>query len=132
MPLNYQIDKEHRLVISTAWDVLTRQEVLLHQLQLSSDPKFNRDFFQLADLTQVTGVRDENIFLPELCIPHIFSRRSRRALIASSPLTFGLSRRFITLRAIMGGEEQMQVFKNRDEAVQWLFDEANEQFKRSA
>ena len=122
MPVNYQIDKERRLVITTAWDVLTRPEALEHMRQLSSDPDFNREFFQLLDLTRVTETREEKIFLPELCTPHIFSRRSRRAFVAASPLTFGLSRRFITVREIMGGAEQMQVFKTRDAALHWLFE----------
>jgi len=122
VPWSYEIDKERRLVITTKWDVLTHVEVLEHMRQLSSDPDFNRDFFQLLDLTRVTGIREESIVLQELCWPHLFSRRSRRAIVASSPLTFGLARRFITLRQIMGGAEQMQVFKARDEALQWLLD----------
>jgi hypothetical protein len=122
MPLSYRIDKERRLVNTTAWDVLTSPEVLEHMRQLSSDPDFDRDFFQLLDLTRVTEVREENIFLLELCTPHIFSRRSRRAVIAASPLTFGLSRRFIAMREAMGGAEQMRVFKSRDAALQWLFE----------
>jgi hypothetical protein len=120
MPWSYEIDKERRLVITTAWEVLTHAEVLEHQRRLTSDPNFNRDFFQLLELSRVTEIREENTFLPEICRPHIFSRRSRRAVVAASPLTFGLSRRFISMREAMGGAEQMQVFKDRDEALQWL------------
>jgi hypothetical protein len=122
MPLSYQINKERRLVITTARDVLTSPEALEHMRQLSSDPDFNRDFFQLLDLTRVTGIREEKIFLLELCTPHIFSRGSRRAVVAASPLTFGLSRRFISMREAMGGAEQMQVFKTGQAALLWLFE----------
>jgi hypothetical protein len=50
----------------------------------------------------------------------IFSPRSRRAFIAKSPLAFGLSRMFASLRELRGGEEQIRIFDNRDEALGWL------------
>jgi hypothetical protein len=57
----------------------------------------------------------------ELTREHLFSRKSRRAFVAPSPLAYGLSRMFISIRQLSGGQEEMDVFKNRDKALWWLF-----------
>jgi hypothetical protein len=44
MSWNYQIDKERRLVITTAWDEIDGDQVLEHQRRLRSDRDFNPDF----------------------------------------------------------------------------------------
>ena len=118
---NYVIDEKRRLVITTAWDVLTNADVLEHREQLKSDTRFNSNFFQLVDFTQVTGIALDHVAVRALTHEHMFSREARRAFVALSPLAWGMSRMFITLREVSGGEEQMGVFKTHDEALRWLF-----------
>ena len=48
--LSYTIDKELRLVTTTAWGTLTADQVLEHQRQLQNDPAFDPDFSQLRTL----------------------------------------------------------------------------------
>lgn len=117
---SYHIDGERRLVTSTAWDLVTGAEILEHRRQLSADPRFRRSFFQLVDLTRVTGVALDYKAVEELSRDHIFSRKSRRAFVAPNLLAYGMSRMFITLRQLTGGVEQMEIFKNRDHALRWL------------
>jgi hypothetical protein len=50
----------------------------------------------------------------------VFSAKSRRAFFAPSLLAFGMSRMFIAFREGSGGQEQMKVFSDRKEALQWL------------
>ena len=40
MPYSYEIDKQHRLVITTATGVFTTEEVLDHAQRLKRDPDF--------------------------------------------------------------------------------------------
>jgi hypothetical protein len=121
MPWNYEIDGERRLVISTAWDILTGVDVLEHRRQLRSDTRFSRDFLQLLDFTRVTAMNIDAETVRELTRENLFSRKSRRAFVAPTPIAFGMSRMFISIRQLSGRTEQMAVFKERDQAMQWLF-----------
>jgi hypothetical protein len=120
MPCNYRIERKQRLVISTAWGVLTGEEILEHQNRLVCDSCFNSDFYQLLELVDVTNFEIDFDTMDTLSEQQIFSPRSRRAFIAKSPLAFGLSRMFASLRELRGGEEQIRIFDNRDEALGWL------------
>ena len=120
MSCSYQIDSDRNLVITTAWDTLTGAECVEHQRQLGSDAGFNSDFFQLLDFTRVTAVQIDLATVVKLSDVELFSGKSRRAFLAPNPLAYGMSRMFISYRKVTG-EEQMQVFTDRDEALHWLF-----------
>jgi hypothetical protein len=117
---NYLIDEDRRLVITTAWDTLTGADILEHRRKLKSDPRFRRSSSQLVDLTHLTSVALDYKAVEELSREHVFSRKSRRAFVAPNLLAYGMSRMFIAIRALTGGTERMEVFKNRKEALRWL------------
>jgi len=54
MPFRYVIDKKGRLVVSTAWDWVTFEEVKAHQDGLLSEPDCNPEFDQFLDATRLT------------------------------------------------------------------------------
>lgn len=121
MPVQYVIDKERRLVISTAWGRVTFSEGREHQERLKNDPDFHSDFNQFLDATAVTTLdisSDEARILAGTS-PH-FSPSSRRAWVAPSAFLFGIGRMIQTYREMAGGTEQFRVFNDRDEALKWL------------
>jgi len=120
MPYNYRIDIERRLVITTVWSTVTGTEALEHQRKLLNDPVFKRDFFQFLDFGDATGIHVDQATVAEMARVNLFSAKSRRAFFAPSLLAFGISRMFIALREGSGGQEQMNVFRDRREALQWL------------
>jgi hypothetical protein len=117
---DYHIDENRHLVITTAWDTLTGADILEHRRKLKSDPCFHRCFSQLVDLTHLTSVALDYKAVDELSREHVFARKSLRAFVAPSLLAYGMSRMFISIRALTGGAERMEVFKNRNEALRWL------------
>jgi hypothetical protein len=119
MPCNYHIDEERRLVITTAWDRLTGAEVVDHQRKLLNDPRFERDFLQFLDLADVMELQMDRPTAAELARFDLFAATSRRAFLAPNPLAQGMSRMFIAFREA-SSEEQMRVFTDRHEALQWL------------
>jgi hypothetical protein len=129
MPCKFHIDRDHKLVITTAWETVTGANVLEHRCQLTNDPQFSRDFFQLIDLTQVKEIRIDFLTMATLADDDLFSPRSRRAFIAPHPLAFGMANMFIKLRRPVGNvenrevyeAEEMEIFNSKDEALQWLF-----------
>jgi hypothetical protein len=119
MSWNYRIDEERRFVITAAWDSLSGSEVIEHQRKLLNDPRFQRDFFQLLDFAGVIDFQMDRTNVAELARFDLFSARSRRAFFAPTPLAYGMSRMFMAFREA-SGQEQMQVFRDHSEALQWL------------
>lgn len=119
MPAFYKIDKERRLVMTTASGVLTPSDTLAHQDKLLKDPDFDSSFSQLLDFTQVTTVQLGSDDVRRLAQRSIFSPNSRRAILVSSDFAFGLSRMFEALRD-NSGEKGIRVFRNLDEALAWV------------
>jgi hypothetical protein len=121
MAYNYEIDKVRRIVITSAWDVVTGAQVLEHRDRLTADPDFNPDLFQLVDFSRVTKFEMDAETVAELSVGDLFSSKSRRAFVAPTPLGHGMARMFISFRALLGAAEQMEVFDSRLEALEWLF-----------
>jgi hypothetical protein len=119
MPAYFKIDKECRLVMSTGAGVFTRSDSLAHQEKLLKDPDFSPDFSQLWDLTQVTKVELTAEEVRRIAGRPIFSSESRRAILVSSDLVFGLSRMFEIVRDTYG-EKGICVFRNLDDALEWV------------
>ena len=119
MPAFYQIDKQRRLVMSTASGVLTRDGVFAPQQQLLSDPDFEPSFSPLADFKHATRIDlsadDVRIFAEST----IFSADSRRAFIVGTDFAYGLGRMFEILRESKD-EHGIRDFRSLEEALDFL------------
>jgi len=119
MPASYEIDKQRRLVISTISDPATVADALAHQEKLLKDEDFDPSFSQIIDCTHFTGASLEANDIRKLAEKTVFSSESRRAIVASSNLVYGLGRMFEILRET-AGENGIRVFRDLDEAVDWI------------
>jgi hypothetical protein len=119
MPAFYKIDKDRRVVITTASGVVSIADGLAHQNKLLNDPDFDPSFSQLMDFTQATQVDLSGEDVRRLAKQNIFSPDSRRAILAPSDSVYGLGRMFEILRE-MTGERGIRVFRNLDEALEWV------------
>jgi len=119
MPAHYKIDKERRLVMSTIFGVATMADGLAHQEKLRKDPDFDPSFSQLMDYTHVVRFEITAEDVRTLAQQSIFSPHSRRAMLVSGDLAFGLARMFEALRESFG-EQGIRVFRNLDEALDWV------------
>jgi hypothetical protein len=122
MPAYFKIDRERRLVMSTMDGVFTLADGLAHQEKLQKDPDFALDFRQLLDCTHVTKLELKPEEVRTLARKTVFFSESRRAILVRSDLAFGLGRMFLIFREIQG-EKGVRVFRDRDEALHWLFAE---------
>ena len=121
MPSSYVIDKERKLVITTAWGDCTADDVLEFRKQVLKDRDFDPSFSQLADFTGVTKVDVSPDEVRMLATKSPFSTQSRRALVADNQVIFGLSKMFGILRNLRG-EKLIRVFRTRSEALDWLLE----------
>jgi len=122
MPTFYKIDKERRLVMTTASGVTTMDDALAHQKRLLHDPDFAPNFSQLLDFTHVMRLDLSTENVRELAQTNVFSPDSHRAFIVSSEAAYGFARAFENLRERMG-EHGIRVFRDLEDALLWVFSE---------
>ncbi len=120
MPASYAIDKQKRLVVTCAWGACTAEDALQFRRQILKDENFDPSFSQLADFTGVTTIDITPADVRMLAGSNIFSPDSRRAIVVTGQLAFGLARIFETLRGLRG-DRHVRVFHTRDEALAWIF-----------
>ena len=118
MPSAYHIDRALNLVISCGTGSIRDEDLVRHARTLRADPLFAPDMRQLVDL-RFSSAADLTVpGLREIAQAHTFGAGSRRAIVASDDLAFGLARMYEMLRD--DGQDQVQVFRDLDEAIAWL------------
>jgi hypothetical protein len=120
MPAFYKIDKEHRVVLSTASGVFDLVAALAHQDQLLADPDFDPSYSQLLDYSHVTEVKIDANDIRKLAERSVFWPCSRRAMYVTRDIEYGFARMFEMLRE-NAGEKGIRVFRNLDDALTWVF-----------
>ena len=122
MPADYEIDVACRLVRFRLWGEVTDAESKANRLRLVRDPAFNPDFCELIDMRGVTGfgsvtgtqVRDN------ASVSTHFGPGTRRALVATTEIGYGLARMWAAYREASGGKEEIGVFRSVEAAEIWL------------
>jgi hypothetical protein len=94
-------------------------DVLAHREKLFNDPGYDPSFSQLLDLSPVTQLEIEPEQVRRLAHTMVFSPDSRRAIVASNDVTFGSARMYGIL-CECAGETGVRVFRDRDEALNWV------------
>jgi hypothetical protein len=120
MPCRYVIDTEHGLVISTAWDRVTFDEVDAHQNRLAKDPDFDPQFKQLVDATKVTELEVSIEEAKKIFGRRTFSSASRCAFLGKGLTILGMGRLIEAQAALFEGRESVRVFSDRQKALKWL------------
>ena len=118
MPCGYTIDLARSLVLSRGWDVLTDGELLAHVRALTIDPRFVRKFHQLADLRDVVDVEVTASTIREMARLNPYGVGSRRAVVVTSDVLFGMARMYQILRDQPADE--LEIFRKLEDALRWL------------
>jgi hypothetical protein len=125
MPFRYSIDKELKLVISTALDIVTFADVLAHQDGLLNDPDFNPQFNQFLDATRATALDISIDQAKSVARRPLFASTSRRAWVASNPTIFGMGRLIAAYNEMSSAASQIHIFYELSAALKWLGLEAD-------
>jgi hypothetical protein len=115
--VQYTIDKEQGLIITTAEGNVRFDDIKAHQDRLLADPDFDENFDQLIDTTGVTNIELSVRQVKVLAERRVVSPESRRAMVAPEPHIFGLGRMMEVYHQPFG---EAQVFRSRHEALQWI------------
>ena len=119
MPAKYRIDKSLGVVFTTVRGVFTGQDVLTHGQRLLDDPDFDPNYNHLIDLRDVIEIGISPHEMESITThKHIFSQKSRRAIVAETDFKFAMSRMYEILSNIESGP--IEVFRDMAEARRWL------------
>ena len=119
MPCEFLIDADRRLVISRGTGIFRYDDFLEHMEKLGPDPRFRPEFNHLVDTTRFEAFELTAAQLYDIGSTSLFAATSRRALVVSSALQFGLGRMFSSIREAMCGQVTM-VFRDVRKATVWL------------
>lgn len=127
MPAIHRVDTEKRVIITT-WDGDASDEALIAALKSylkefrNSAPYQSYD--ELLDFSLATefhlstkGIVELSNISRQADVPGI---QSKLAIIAKTPLIFGLSKMYVAYRNMLSETKQISVFKNSDDALTWL------------
>ena len=119
MPAFYKIDRENRLVMSSASGAVTIADALAHDEKLVHDPDFDPSFSQLLDLSHISKIEVTTEHIRTLAQRSCFSPNSRRAFLVATDNAYGIARMFEVLRE-SAGDTGIEVFRTLDEALEWV------------
>jgi hypothetical protein len=122
MPYFYKIDKERRIVLSTASGNFSLADFRAHQERLSSDPDHDPAYSQIADFTHVVSFDVSAAEIRRMAEHSVFLPSARRAVIAPDDLIYGSSRMYQTFRENLGATG-IGVFRTLEEALDWVLSE---------
>jgi hypothetical protein len=119
MPWSFDIDVAHRILRVRLWGSLSSQDLLEGDTQLRTEADFRPDFDQIIDTRGADGTAVTADAIRGLTQrPAVFSKESRRAVVADTDFGFGMARMFELLRGDEAGE--IRVFRDLVEAERWL------------
>lgn len=119
MPCEFWIDSNRRLVVSGGTGTFRYADFLEHMKKLSVDPRFRPEFDHVVDCRKFEQLDLTAGQVENMGGRSVFAASSRRAVVVSSDLQFGLGRMFAAFREVNFGQVTM-VFKDLREALVWL------------
>jgi hypothetical protein len=124
MPLRYQIDDEHRLVLARGYGVLTDQEVFEYKQSVWSLERV-AGYDEIVDVTEVDGIdfpsTERLRELARLSAAMDVKVPSRVAILANDLVTFEIARMYEIFRKLdRRSTRDVSVFRNMEEALAWL------------
>lgn len=122
MPISYQIDEEHNLVLTTGSGVITDEDILQHKNRLLSDPNFKPGMRELSDLRGIErlDVTPDGVMKmvqhDETHAPEVTAHRL--AIVASKDVVYGMARMYQSLTEQI--VVNVRIFRDFEAARAWL------------
>ena len=119
MAATYFIDKQRKLVLSAARDILTCADLVERTDRLRRDPEFVPEYRELFDFMGVTRIELSAAEIQSMAAGSPFAPSSRRAFLVTGELAYALGRMSASYHDL-NGERNISVFRDRAEALRWI------------
>src|SRR5262245_30795354 len=120
MPASYRIFPQHRLIYIRYTGRLKRADVVAARRAAMADAAFDATFDVLIDTREGTVFELAEHEIAALARGNVMGPAARRALVAASPLMFGLGRMFEAHSSSVRGAGPVEVFATLSQALEWL------------
>jgi hypothetical protein len=118
MGMSYKIDQARQLVITRGWGQLSSDELLETMSQILLDPRFDPSYRSLGDLREVTSITVDTMATAQTAASPLFADGTRRAIVATSDVAYGMARMFAAYSERAGHE--VRIFREMALAEAWL------------
>ena len=118
MPITQRIDHDRKIIFITIEGDVSDDDIITHQKNSRDDPELDPSYGQLIDLTNIRKLEITAQGVQQFTSTEFSTERSRRAFVAPNDVSYGFARMFQMMRD--STEEQTEVFRDFDEAVQWI------------
>lgn len=118
MGMSYRIDRERRVVLTRAWGVLSTHELVDVTSRILLDPRFDPTYRSLGDLREVTDITVDTLDTAHMAATPLFAPGTRRAIVATSDLAYGMARMFAAYAERNG--QDVRIFRQMPDAEAWL------------
>jgi len=121
MAISYELFKDIGLVVITCSGPANPEEAIAMITRLQDDPDFSMSYDVLWDARKrtVPFTTDEVMTIVRYVASYSGDRRSKRALLTSKDVDFGMGRVYEGLR-FNTSNVNIEIFKDRKEALTWL------------
>jgi hypothetical protein len=120
MPITYHVDPVRRLIETTVSGDAGHAEIRGHLQRLRADPAYSPDYDALIDLRAVTRIPTAEEIRAEVPLIRqaLLTARTRRAIIVSRPVMYGMMRVFEAYQR--GSPAEYEVFYEVPAALEWI------------
>jgi hypothetical protein len=118
MGMCYAFDHAKRMLRSRGWGTLSAADIEEFYSRLLADPAFDPSYRSLGDLREVTEIAVNSTDLAASASLPIFEPGTRRALVASRDVVYGMLRAFASFNERMG--QTTRIFRDIESAEAWL------------
>lgn len=122
MPINYSIDEDVGVVLTTASGVLTENELLEHKRKIISDPKFRPGFVELSDVQSISDLDISASGLEKFVAQDEADAERLRgfklAIVVSGALEYGMGAMYEMMS--LQNNKDVRIFRDMRLAKDWL------------
>jgi hypothetical protein len=122
VPISFHIDTAQRLVRTRVWGRIGDEHVRGLYRHLVADPRFRPDFRQLTTVDDNVQFTLSHRTIAEVAAMPVFRAGTRRAVVASTEVAFGLARMFSLIAERVG--QVVRVFREEASAERWILSQA--------
>ncbi|HEX6944330.1 MAG TPA: hypothetical protein VF128_15485 [Gemmatimonadaceae bacterium] len=118
MPVTFLVDVERRVIFLRLWGVITQEELFAAGRDANNDERAKGGFARLINLAEATELKISSEGVRRLAeVAREFSV-GKRALVATSPVTFGIARMWE--QNLLLPPDHSRVFDNLPDAMEFL------------